>query len=43
MRSHAPARVYIQTPGQAQPAPSGGTCGLDSGGHRENGGFRCRP
>jgi len=42
MRSHAPARVYIQTPGAAQPAPSGGTCGLDSGGHRENGGFRCK-
>jgi len=41
MRSHAPVRVYVPT--QAPQPSSGGTCGLDSGGHRETAGFRCRP
>jgi hypothetical protein len=44
MRSREPARVYIPTqPAQQSANPTGGTCGLDNGGHRENGGFRCRP
>ena len=43
VRPHAPVRVYVES--QRQPtgiAPGARSCVLDSGGHRETGGFRCK-
>jgi uncharacterized caspase-like protein len=42
MRSNAPARVYIETPRSQGIAPGNRSCVLDSGGHRETGGLRCK-
>jgi uncharacterized caspase-like protein len=43
IRPHAPVRVFVES--QRQPtgiAPGTRSCVLDSGGHRETGGFRCK-
>jgi hypothetical protein len=43
MGSHAPTRVYIDTPrARVGIAPGTSSCVLDSAGHRETGGLRCK-